>query len=93
MWLKWAKIDPKLNVAKSHFLNVIYIIIWLSPYVLSVRSLSPPKLADLAPPQIFAGMLQMGCPALGIWVGFLKQPALPGEASPKKNSSKKILKN
>jgi hypothetical protein len=26
----------------------------------------------------------MGCPALGIWVGFLKQPALPGEA-PKKN--------
>jgi hypothetical protein len=35
----------------------------------------------------------MGCPALGIWVGFLKQPALPGEAHPKKNSSKKILKN
>jgi hypothetical protein len=34
-----------------------------------------------------------GCPALGIWVGFLKQPALPGEAPPKKNSSKKILKN
>jgi hypothetical protein len=30
----------------------------------------------------------MGCPALGIWVGFLKQPALPGEAPPKKNSSK-----
>jgi hypothetical protein len=24
---------------------------------------------------------------------FLKQPALPGEAPPKKNSSKKILKN
>jgi hypothetical protein len=22
----------------------------------------------------------MGCPSLGIWVGFLKQPALPGEA-------------
>jgi hypothetical protein len=22
----------------------------------------------------------MGCPALGIWVGFLKQPALPGKA-------------
>jgi hypothetical protein len=22
----------------------------------------------------------MGCPALGIWVGFLKQPALPSEA-------------
>jgi hypothetical protein len=37
----------------------------------------------------------MGCPALqlGIWVGFLKQPALPGKALPKKNSSKKILKN
>jgi hypothetical protein len=32
----------------------------------------------------------MGCPALGIWVGFLK---LPGEAPQKKNSSKKILKN
>jgi hypothetical protein len=27
---------------------------------------------------------KMGCPALGIWVGFLKQPALPGEA-PQKN--------
>jgi hypothetical protein len=26
----------------------------------------------------------MGCPALGIWVGFLKQPALAGEAPPKK---------
>jgi hypothetical protein len=38
---------------------------------------------------------KMGCPAyaLGIWVGFLKQPALPGEAPQKKNSSKKILKN
>jgi hypothetical protein len=34
----------------------------------------------------------MGCPALGIWVGFLKQPALPGEAHTKKNSSKKMLK-
>jgi hypothetical protein len=34
----------------------------------------------------------MGCPALGIWVGFLKQPALPGEAPQKKNSSKKIYK-
>jgi hypothetical protein len=32
-------------------LEVIYIIIWLSPYILSVRSLSPPKLAGLAPPQ------------------------------------------
>jgi hypothetical protein len=27
---------------------------------------------------------QMGCPALGIWVPFLKQPdALPGRAHPK----------
>jgi hypothetical protein len=34
----------------------------------------------------------MGCPALGIWVGFLKQPALPGEAPPKKISSKKKSK-
>jgi hypothetical protein len=33
----------------------------------------------------------MGCLALGIWVGFFK-PALPGEAPPQKNSSKKILK-
>jgi hypothetical protein len=39
----------------------------------------------------------MGCPALGIWVGFLKQPALPGEARHpqkkffKKNSKKKII--
>jgi hypothetical protein len=24
--------------------------------------------------------LRLGCPALGIWVGFLKQPALPSEA-------------
>jgi hypothetical protein len=32
---------------------------------------------------------EMGCPALGIWDGFLKQPALPGEA----NSSKNIIKN
>jgi hypothetical protein len=30
--------------------------------------------------------------ALGIWVGFLKQPALPGKA-PQKKSSKKIIKN
>jgi hypothetical protein len=38
---------------------------------------------------------QIGCLALGIWIGFLKQPALPGEAPPpqKKKSSKKILKN
>jgi hypothetical protein len=31
----------------------------------------------------------MGCPALGIWVGFLKQPALPGEAPQNKNYEKK----
>jgi hypothetical protein len=35
--------------------------------------------------------LQMGCPALGIWVGFLKQPALPGEAPQKKILKKKSL--
>jgi hypothetical protein len=38
----------------------------------------------------------MGCPALGIWVGFLKQPALPGEAPQKKifkNNSKKFQKS
>jgi hypothetical protein len=35
----------------------------------------------------------MGCPALGIWDSFLKQPALPGEAPQNKNSSKKNLKN
>jgi hypothetical protein len=35
----------------------------------------------------------MGCPALGIWVGFLKQPALPVEAPPKKFSFKKNLNN
>jgi hypothetical protein len=28
--------------------------------------------------------IKMGCPALGIWVAFLKQPdALPGRAPPK----------
>jgi hypothetical protein len=35
---------------------------------------------------------QMGCPALGIWVGFLKQPALLGEGPQNKNSSKKFKK-
>jgi hypothetical protein len=37
----------------------------------------------------------MGCPALGIWVGFLKHPAraLPGKAPQKNISSKKNLKN
>jgi hypothetical protein len=32
---------------------------------------------------------KMGCTAsaVGIWVGFLKQPTLPGKAPPKKNSS------
>jgi hypothetical protein len=34
----------------------------------------------------------MGCPALGIWVSFLKQPALPGEVPQKKSSSKKFKK-
>jgi hypothetical protein len=35
----------------------------------------------------------MGCPALGVWVVFFKQPALPGEAQQTKKNSKKILKN
>jgi hypothetical protein len=35
----------------------------------------------------------MGCPAWGIWVGFLKQSALPGKAPQNKKNSKKILKN
>jgi hypothetical protein len=40
---------------------IIYIIIWVSPYVLFVRSLSPPKLAGLAPPKKnFADILQIG---------------------------------
>jgi hypothetical protein len=34
----------------------------------------------------------MGCPALGIWVGFLKQPALPGEAPQKKILQTKFKK-
>jgi hypothetical protein len=34
----------------------------------------------------------MGCPALGIWVGFLKQPALPGEAPQNKFLQKKFKK-
>jgi hypothetical protein len=33
---------------------------------------------------------QMGCPALGIWVGFLKQPALPGKVPTKKILQKKF---
>jgi hypothetical protein len=32
----------------------------------------------------------MGCPALGIWVGFLKQHALPGEAQQKKILQKNL---
>jgi hypothetical protein len=33
----------------------------------------------------------MGCPVLGVWVAFLKQPALPGEA-PETKFIKKIKK-
>jgi hypothetical protein len=33
---------------------------------------------------------KMGCPALGVSVAFLKQPALPGEAPETKKNSKKI---
>jgi hypothetical protein len=35
---------------------------------------------------------QMGCPALGVSVAFLKQPALPGEAPQTKKNLKKISK-
>jgi hypothetical protein len=41
------------------------------------------------PPPAPLDFEEMGCPALGIWVGFLKQPALPGEA-PQKKIFKKI---
>jgi hypothetical protein len=34
---------------------------------------------------------EMGCPALGIWGGFLKQPALPGEAPQKKISLNEVI--
>jgi hypothetical protein len=45
------------------------------------------------PYTVFSSYLhQMGCPALDIWVGFFKQPALPGKA-PQKKFFKKILKN
>jgi hypothetical protein len=33
------------------------------------------------------------CLALGIWVGFFKQPALPGKAPPKKFLKKILKKN
>jgi hypothetical protein len=35
----------------------------------------------------------MGCPALGVSVAFLKQPAQPGKAPQTQKNSKKILKN
>jgi hypothetical protein len=35
----------------------------------------------------------MGCPALGVLVAFLKQPALPVKAPQTKKNSKQILKN
>jgi hypothetical protein len=35
----------------------------------------------------------MGCLALGVWVAFLKQPALPGEAPQIKKILKKFYKN
>jgi hypothetical protein len=46
----------EINFFRNFSKNLIYIIIWLSPYVLSVQSLSPPKPAGLDP-QIFAGRL------------------------------------
>jgi hypothetical protein len=30
-------------------------------------------------------IFEIGCPALGVWVAFLKQSALPGEATQTKN--------
>jgi nucleoside permease NupC len=38
-------------------------------------------------------VIQMGCPALAVWVSFLKKPALPGEAPQINKKSKKNLKN
>jgi hypothetical protein len=45
--------------------------------------------------------VKMGCPALEVWVAFMKQPALPGKAPQTKkksiffylNKSKSLLKN
>jgi hypothetical protein len=48
------------NIGQSQYLDQgFYIIIWLSLYVLSVHSLSPPKPAGLDPPiflEIFFGI-------------------------------------
>jgi hypothetical protein len=35
----------------------------------------------------------MGCPALGVWVAFLKQPALPGELKQNSKKYKSLMKN
>jgi hypothetical protein len=43
--------------------------------------------------EIWHVLQEMGCPAFGIWVGFLKQPALPDKAPPKKILQKKYLPN
>jgi hypothetical protein len=49
MNLGFTYFNFKIN-SSSYLKNgrFIYIIIWLSPYILFVRSLSPPKLAGLA---------------------------------------------
>jgi hypothetical protein len=53
----------------------------------------PHKLSGLgANKKPFLIIAEMGCPELGIWVGFLKQPALPGKAPQKKILQKKFKK-
>jgi hypothetical protein len=54
---------------------------------------STKKLLRPVSSKLFFLIEKMGCPALGVWVAFLKQPALPGEAPQTKNNSKQILKN
>jgi hypothetical protein len=57
----------------------------LSP---SPKGYQSPKFSDSG----FREVRGLGRPKnSGIWVGFFKQPALPGEAALQKNSSKKTL--
>jgi hypothetical protein len=50
-----------------------------------------PALGVSVAQKTFLIIAEMGCPALqlGIWVAFLKQPALPGEAPETTKNSKK----
>jgi hypothetical protein len=54
----------------SDFRLVIYIIIWLSPYVLFVQSLSSPKPAGLDPPIFRRRTLYYMRKSLGIYFFF-----------------------